>query len=247
MNVKKNWKIFLAAALTGACMTVGLTAYALPDYAAAAPYKMQQSYFDADGFADGLSAYFGVKKDSVAKALKDGWRPGDLCRASAIAYASDKSLDDVLSAKTASNRWFEVAEACGVTREREWQAMRELHQKRLASQTGCSKSDLDALQKDGYTQRDIVFSAVLAKQSGKNVKSIIEMKKINNRWEDVAASLGVEEDAMYEALDDCMHGAGFGWFRRGPWGPRPDGFCGMQGWCMYDGWGGPHHGGPWHR
>ena len=40
------------------------------------------------------------------------------------------------------------------------------------------------------------MAAVLAKESGKDVQAVLDMKKINNRWSDVADQLGVDKSKL---------------------------------------------------
>lgn len=47
------------------------------------------------------------------------------------------------------------------------------------------------LLNDGYNPRDIRIAAKLSNVTGKDIKSVLNMKKINNSWQDVAEKLNV--------------------------------------------------------
>ena len=49
-----------------------------------------------------------------------------------------------------------------------------------------------ALLKDGYNHRDIDIAGKIAKASGKNIKTVLAKREINNTWADVAKSFGVD-------------------------------------------------------
>ena len=51
----------------------------------------------------------------------------------------------------------------------------------------------------------------LAKASGKDIQDVLDRKRINNRWHDVARELGVDARDLH--LDDERYGYGYG---RGP-------------------------------
>lgn len=68
--------------------------------------------------------------------------------------------------------------------------------KMMARKGDVDESTALKLLKNGYHPRDIEVAATLAKESGKDIQKVLDMKKINNRWEDVAKSLGVDESKV---------------------------------------------------
>lgn len=70
----------------------------------------------------------------------------------------------------------------------------------LAKISKLDKAKVQDLLKDGYRPHDIIGAGVLANKSGKNVNSVLNMKKINNRWSDVAKSLGVDWDTVKKEI-----------------------------------------------
>ena len=63
---------------------------------------------------------------------------------------------------------------------------------RISKFAKIDKAKAKELIDKGYHHRDITMAAYLAEKSGKSVDSVLQMKKINNRWIDVAKSLNVE-------------------------------------------------------
>lgn len=229
----KHLKKTLLIALAGAFVLTGAAAYNMPNHSAAAPYQMKQTadqargqynkQFDAAQYSQMLADDFGVDKNAVEKALEAGWRPNDLQRAAFIAYACDKSLDDVLNAKTPTNSWRDVSDDYGITSDKYYSVMQQLHCQRIAAVTGVDNAKLASLINDGYYTRDIAMAAALANKSGKSIDDVIGMKKVNNSWYDIAESLGVNQDDIDDLLYQCgphhMNRHGFG----GP-GPRMRGY-----------------------
>lgn len=64
--------------------------------------------------------------------------------------------------------------------------------KHMAKSSKLSEAKVKELFDQHYRPRDIMSAGLLAKESGKNVNSILNMKKINNTWKEVAKSLGVD-------------------------------------------------------
>jgi hypothetical protein len=227
INLKRNWKKSLLAAITGAFMITGIAAYAVPDTVGAEPYKMASSQdqqqqpregrqFDSEQEAQRIADFYGVDKAEVKAALDEGWKMPDVDAAALIAYASNSSLNDILKEKSMTNEWKDIAEHHGVTREKHHDAMQTLHINHLAEASGCSSSDIKKLCDDGYHMRDISMAAVLSKASGKSLNSVIGMKKTNNEWKDVAESLGVDKDTLFETMRSMHTGPDMGGFG----GPR---------------------------
>ena len=63
---------------------------------------------------------------------------------------------------------------------------------RISKFAKIEKSKAKELIDKGYHHRDITMAAYLAEKSGKTINAVLQLKKINNRWSDVAKSLNVE-------------------------------------------------------
>lgn len=212
-----------AALALGAVMTVGAAFPVLSEVANAneamtppVQQKMQQSpkeghYGHHQGgprmFFPGIEQQLGISKADIDKYCKDGTRPDDVVAAALIAKAGNSSLDKVMSYKTGDNSWKEVMEKTGVTFEQVRQTRDELAANVIAQKTGANKNAIGVLFKQGYHDRDIMMAAELAKLSSKEVNEVINMKKINNSWHDVAQSLGVDDSAVREDMMPIQHKA----------------------------------------
>ena len=85
-----------------------------------------------------------------------------------------------MNAKTTTNTWRDVADSFGVTKEQMNEFRQQLMSERIAKSTGMNKSILNQLVKEGYRPHDIVMANALAEKSGKDIKSVLSMKQINN-------------------------------------------------------------------
>ena len=63
---------------------------------------------------------------------------------------------------------------------------------RISKFAKIDKTKAKELIDKGYHHRDITMAAYLAEKSGKTINAVLQMKKINNRWHDVAKFLNVE-------------------------------------------------------
>ena len=136
---------------------------------------------------------FGVSEAEVKSALDEKHNFHDVGQAAMLAKISGKSFKDVLAMKTNGKHWPEIGKELGVTAEQVQAQMNELTAERMAKKGEIAKERALALLKDGYQPQDIGMAAKLAKLSGKDVQAVLDMKKINNRWSDVAKQLGVDE------------------------------------------------------
>lgn len=237
--MNQHFKKTLSIALAGAFLLTGAAAYKMPGLSSAAPYQMQHSdktpwhmnkMFNETNFAQAIATEYSVKQADVEKALQNGWRPFDIQRAAFIAYAADKSLNDVLSARDKASSWREVDEKYELTPEKHDQAMRQLHCKRIAATTGVTEKKLNALIDDGYYMHDIAMAALIAKEANRSIDDVISQKKINNSWFDIAESFGIDADD----LSDKMYQYGPHHFGRGFGGYD----AGYNGVSRHGGW---HH------
>ena len=139
--------------------------------------------------AKNLTAMYGVNQSEVATALKNHVHFGDIEHAAILAKLSGKSFSEVLAMKC---DWWQVAEKLGVTQEQYDTLMKEQMTNRLVEDSKLDKKTVESLLNDNYDPRDIHIAGIIASESGKNVKTILAKRKINNRWSDVAKEFNVD-------------------------------------------------------
>ena len=157
-----------------------------------------------------FSERYGVNQSEVETALKNRVHFEDLKTAAVLSKLSGKSFSEVLAMKT---DWRQVAEKLGVSREQFENYKKNEMLEGLAKFSKLDKKTVESLLKDNYSPHDITFAGLIANESGKNVKSILAKKKINNDWEDVAKEFNVD---LSKFKKDRGNGHGFGR------GPAPD-------------------------
>jgi hypothetical protein len=74
--------------------------------------------------------------------------------------------------------------------------MNEMTADRMAKRGDIDKAKALALLNNGYRAQDISMAAKIAKLSGKDLQAVLDMKKINNRWSDIAKKLGVDASKL---------------------------------------------------
>ena len=147
--------------------------------------------------AERISEAFCVYKAEVQKDIEAKRDFRDIGRAAMLAKVSGKSFAEVLELKKTDNTWRDVERALGVKHEQMKEAFCELEARHLSEQSDVDQETALRLVKDGYEGHDIRAAAVLAKESGKDIQSVLDMKKINNHWHDVAAALGVDAHGLH--------------------------------------------------
>ena len=147
-----------------------------------------QRQVDPDKAAERLAEVFGIDKATVLDHYNNGVKFRDIGRAAFLAKASGKTLDDVLALKTADNKWRDVAKTLGITKEQAKATHRALTADRLSAKLGFDRQATLGLLDNGYRPRDVAVAGLLAGNTGKTSQEILDMKKINNTWRDVADS-----------------------------------------------------------
>lgn len=182
-------KIF-AGLLSGALIFTGAQALANPPEIPEDEKAWQEeTAAHIGGWAKFFSENYGVDYSQVEKALNDGVHIEDVRSAAVLSKISGKSFSEVLAMKV---DWSQVAEKLGITHEQIKNFYEQERDEHFAKRTGLDVKTLKSLLKDGYDPRDIDIAARIAKASNKNVKSVLEKRKINNTWDDVAKSFGVD-------------------------------------------------------
>lgn len=183
----------------------------------------QPPQMNREEMAGKIADTFKVSKDEVLKAMdgKEDFR--NIGHAAMLAKISGKSFQEVLSMKTKDNHWGDVQKSLGITGEQMKDEMDSLTAERIAGHGNVGLDTAKKLLKNGYDARDIEMAGILAKASGKDLQSVLDMKKINNHWKDVANSLGVDEGKL--RLDRWGHDAPDGMMPPG----GPEGMHGRGG------------------
>lgn len=185
-NFKKK---ILAGLLGGALLFTGSQTFAAPPEMPEERDWQAEEAAHVGGWAKFISKHYGVDTAQVEAALKDGVHIEDIKHAAVLAKLSGKSFSDVLAMKV---DWSQVAEKLGVTRKQMHEFFKREKEESFAKHAGIDVKTLQSLRKDGYKIRDIDIAAKIAKASGKDVKTVLGKRKINNTWGDVAKSFGVD-------------------------------------------------------
>lgn len=187
-------KKILAGLLGGAILFTGATTFASPpempdnDDRPANHRHFEREHNPAD-LAKHFADRYGVDQTQVEAALNDRVHIEDIRSAAILAKLSGKSFSEVLAMKV---DWPQVADKLGVTREQLKTFYEQERTESLARRAGVDVNTLKGLLKDGYDPRDIVIAGKIAKAAGKDIKTVLGKRKINNSWDDVAKSFGVD-------------------------------------------------------
>ena len=186
MNFKKNLLIGL---LGGALILTGGSVNAAPEMPEPDEMFQEESAAPVGGWTKYFSEKYGVDSAQLEKAFKDGVPMPDIRNAAVLSKLSGKNFSDVLAMKV---DWPQVAEKLGVTEKQVKEYFQQEREEFFAKKANVDVKTLRALLKDGYHPHDIAVAAAIAKASGKDIKSVLGKRKINNTWDDVAKSYSVD-------------------------------------------------------
>ena len=208
--MKSANKKLLAGILAGAMLTgIGVNAASAKSVSHAdkhqRPTVMQKGkmapcppvQMSADDAAKKVHDTFGVDEKEVKSAIEDGKDIRDIGQAAMFANISGKSFKDVMGMKTDTKDWPEVGKELGITQEQVKDKMATMQAKDIAEKASVDENTAATLLKNGYRAHDIVAAGILAKAANKDIQSVLDMKKINNRWGDVADQLGVDKSVLH--------------------------------------------------
>lgn len=146
-------------------------------------------------FSKAIADRYGVNQSEVATALKDDTHFGDIKHAAMLSKLSGKSFTEVLAMKS---DWKQVADKLGVSSEQLDSLMQDERLEDLSKISKLDKKIVNDLLNDNYDPRDICMAGLIANESGKNAKTIIAKRKINNSWEDIAKEYNVDLGKLME-------------------------------------------------
>lgn len=201
IKTKFTLKKTIAAAIAGAFIATGI-AY-LPHAAfAASPqathFNQYRHNFNAESTLQNIQDRFGVDKKVLLEYQAKGWKAQELHRAAFIAHTAKVPIADVLNAKAQNKTWTEISESYGVTKEQYINATRDFRNNQLAKNLNLKEDVVKTLISKGYHPRDIAMAATLSQKANKSIDTVLEHKKINNTWQDVATTIGLSNE-VYEA------------------------------------------------
>ena len=186
MSIKKK---ILAGLLSGALLLTGAQALANPPEPPPQEDWQEQEEKNIDAWVKDISERYDVDAAQVKQALDDGIFYEEIKHAAVLAKLSGKSFSEVMAMRV---DWKQVAEKLGVTREQLEAFYEQERNEHFAKRAGIDVKTWQSLIKDGYDPRDIMIAGKIAQASNKNIKSVLDKRKINNTWEDVAKSFGVD-------------------------------------------------------
>lgn len=187
--------------------------YSTPDHQGRPPRPVMNT----DEMAKRIHETFGVDEAEVKAAIEANRDFRDIGQAAMLSKISGKSFKDVLGMKTEKNTWEDVGKSLGVTRDQVHEQMDDMMASRIEQKGNVDKDTALKLLRNGYWAQDIECAGLLAKKSGEDIQSVLDKKKINNRWSDVAEQLGVDWKSLRPQAggpDKMGHG---------PQGGPPDG------------------------
>ena len=151
--------------------------------------RQQMTEEQINDYAKRLAEYYGLDQSEIATALQNHVHFEDIGNAATLAKISGKSFSEVLAMKV---DWRQVKEKLGVTDEQVEAFMKEERLEGLAQSSKLDKKTVENLLNEHYNPHDITVAGIIANASGKNVKSVLAKRKINNGWDDVAKEFGVD-------------------------------------------------------
>jgi hypothetical protein len=200
MSLTSTKKKALILTIAGAFAFTGVGISFMQNISAAAAtehtkvHHAQPPKMDRDQQLTEMASALGIEKADLVDFLSKGNDLHDLHMAVNIADASQKPWKTVLASKTAANSWQDVCQSYGVTEDQLHESEQNHMSKMIAGKIDLNQTTVSNLLKNGYHPRDVMMAGLLAKKADKDIQTVLDAKKINNRWEDVAAGFNISKD-----------------------------------------------------
>lgn len=159
---------------------------------------------DPEKAAQHISEAFDIDENEVRAAIAAKRDFRDIGHAAMIAKISGKSFKEIFAQREGGKTWREVEEAFGVTQSQVKGVIEEMEARHLADRGGMAEERALSLLRNGYRSFDIFEAAKLSAASGQDIQSVLDRKKINNHWFDVAKELGVDVAVLSESRDTAL-------------------------------------------
>lgn len=199
MSIQTTKKKAILFALAGAFAVGGIAVPFMQNASAAAknePTICQPDKSHQDRFIKQAATELGVEQQAVKDFFAQGNGPRDLHMALIFSEASGKSLSTVLADKTAAVSWPELEKKYSLDRSQLHQARENLMIRQVIKFSTLDEQSVRDLIKAGYQPHDIAFAGKLANKTHTSVQSVLDKKKINNSWRDVAKELGLSDSDL---------------------------------------------------
>lgn len=165
-------------------------------------FRIGQQQIEPDKIAENFSTMCGVDKKEVIAYMNEGVRFKDISMGAFVAKASGQSLKKVMDVKMENPDWRGVTKALGVSEEKMKETHNEIVSTMFEDNLDIPKETSLSLLQKGYQSRDIAIANAFANDTKKSIADVLDMKKVNNRWEDVATSLGINEETFRKDMDN---------------------------------------------
>lgn len=161
----------------------------------------QRVKVDPEKAAQHIADAFQVDEGEVRAAIEEKRDFRDIGHAAMVAKICGKSFDEIFAQRESGKTWREVEDAFGVTQVQVKSVMEEMEARHLAERGVVTQQKALSLLRDGYRSFDVFEAGVLATASGEEIQSVLDRKKINNQWVDVAKQLGLDESVLSKRRD----------------------------------------------
>lgn len=180
--------------LSAAAIPVAQVLAATPSNQAAVSTAQRQ--VDPDKAATRIATVFGIDKSEVLQLYNQGHKMGDIAHAAFLSQAVQRPLTDVLAMKNEQNTWKDVRNQLSPTTAQLQNERHAVSARVMQLRFGIDATAAKNLLDQGQKPRDVAMAGLLAKDSGKNINDVVTMKTSDNKWADVAKSLGVSEQTF---------------------------------------------------
>lgn len=227
MNLKATKKKAIILAIAGAFAATGIAAPLMQTVSASAKTEQAQAQQQVqppkmtDEMAAQAAQKLGIDKQLLIDFQAKGNNIRDLHMAMVVADASQHSLTEVITAKISGSSWPELCKSYNLDETKLHQIEQDHMAKKLATEISLSEDTIKGLLGNGYQPQDIVMASILAKKADKDIQAVLDMKKINNHWQDVAKTLNVSDADIQAALQTMPHMMPGGPQQPGPGMPPP--------------------------
>ena len=143
-----------------------------------------------------VSEVFGVSEADVKQEITKKTDLFDIGQAAMLAKLSGKPFPSVMQMKAKGMDWPEIVDALGITEKNLQAGLLDMAVLHISMRGDVDENTARDLLQKGYEPHDIEMAGVIAKAAHKDIRSVLDRKRDNNSWENVADEFGVDKNLL---------------------------------------------------
>lgn len=158
--------------------------------------KHPQVQMSADEQAKYVSEVFGVSETEVKQEIAKKTDLFDIGQGAMLAKLSGKPFPSIMQMKAKGKDWPQIVDTLGITDKQLQAGLMDMAVLHISMRGDVDENTARDLLQKGYEPHDIEMAGVIAKAAHKDIVSVLNQKKDNKGWGEIADEFGVDKNML---------------------------------------------------